>query len=76
LARFARSTLKIVATLLILTVAVLAALIIWDFYVASPRTRDGSVRVQVANVAPQVSGRSRKSGSSTTSSSTGATFST
>ena len=57
LARFARSTLKIVATLLILTIAVLAALIIWDFYVASPWTRDGSVRVQVANVAPQVSGQ-------------------
>ena len=54
-ARFARSTLKIVATLLILTIAVFAALIIWDFYVASPWTRDGSVRVQVANVAPQVS---------------------
>ena len=57
LARFARSTLKIVATLLILTIAVLAALIIWDFYVASPWTRDGSVRVQVASVAPQVSGQ-------------------
>ena len=56
-ARFAHSTLKIVATLLILTIAVLAALIIWDFYVASPWTRDGSVRVQVANVAPQVSGQ-------------------
>jgi RND family efflux transporter MFP subunit len=57
LARFARSTLKTVATLLILTIAVLAALIIWDFYVASPWTRDGSIRVQVANVAPQVSGQ-------------------
>jgi multidrug resistance efflux pump len=57
LARFARSTLKAVATLLIFTIAVLAALIIWDFYVASPWTRDGSIRVQVANVAPQVSGQ-------------------
>jgi RND family efflux transporter MFP subunit len=57
LARFARATLKTVATLLILAVALLAALIIWDFYVASPWTRDGSVRVQVANVAPQVSGQ-------------------
>jgi multidrug resistance efflux pump len=57
LARFARSTLKTVATLLILALALLAALIIWDFYVASPWTRDGSVRVQVANVAPQVSGQ-------------------
>ena len=57
LARFARSTLKTVATLLILALALLAALIIWDFYVASPWTRDGSVRVQVASVAPQVSGQ-------------------
>ena len=57
LARFARATLKTVATLLILALALLAALIIWDFYVASPWTRDGSVRVQVASVAPQVSGQ-------------------
>jgi RND family efflux transporter MFP subunit len=57
LARFARSTLKTVATLLILAIALLAALVIWDFYIASPWTRDGSVRVQVANVAPQVSGQ-------------------
>jgi RND family efflux transporter MFP subunit len=57
LARFVRSTLKTVATLLVLALAVLAALVIWDFYVTSPWTRDGSVRVQVANVAPQVSGQ-------------------
>jgi RND family efflux transporter MFP subunit len=49
--------LKTVATLLILALALLAALIIWDFYVAAPWTRDGSVRVQVASVAPQVSGQ-------------------
>jgi RND family efflux transporter MFP subunit len=57
LARFARAALKTVATLLILALALLAALIIWDFYVAAPWTRDGSVRVQVASVAPQVSGQ-------------------
>jgi RND family efflux transporter MFP subunit len=57
LARFARATLKTLATLLILALALLAALIIWDYYVASPWTRDGSVRVQVASVAPQVSGQ-------------------
>jgi multidrug resistance efflux pump len=57
LARFARTMLKTVATLLILALALLAALTIWDFYVASPWTRDGSVRVQVAMVAPQVSGQ-------------------
>ena len=57
LARFARATLKTMATLLILALALLAALIIWDYYIASPWTRDGSVRVQVASVAPQVSGQ-------------------
>jgi RND family efflux transporter MFP subunit len=57
LVRFARATLKTVATLLVLALALLAALIIWDYYVAAPWTRDGSVRVQVASVAPQVSGQ-------------------
>src|SRR5713226_8096632 len=56
-ARFARDALKTVATLLILALAVLAALGIWDSYVTTPWTRDGSVRVQVARIAPQVSGQ-------------------
>jgi RND family efflux transporter MFP subunit len=56
-ARFARETLKAGATLLILVLGVLAALVIWDFYVTAPWTRDGSVRVQVASIAPQVSGQ-------------------
>src|ERR1700730_17208168 len=57
LARFARQTLKTAATLLILVLAGLAALVIWDSYVTAPWTRDGSVRVQVASIAPQVSGQ-------------------
>jgi RND family efflux transporter MFP subunit len=57
LARFARQTLKTAATLLILVLAGLAALVIWDSYVTTPWTRDGSVRVQVASIAPQVSGQ-------------------
>jgi RND family efflux transporter MFP subunit len=56
-ARFARATLKTTATLLIFVLAVLAALVIWDSYVTAPWTRDGSVRVQVASIAPQVSGQ-------------------
>jgi multidrug resistance efflux pump len=56
-ARFARETLKTAATLLILALAVLAALVIWNAYVTAPRTRDGSVRVQVASIAPEVSGQ-------------------
>jgi len=56
-ARFARETLKTAATLFILVLAVAAALIIWDSYVTAPWTRDGSVRAQVASIAPQVSGQ-------------------
>jgi RND family efflux transporter MFP subunit len=56
-ARFARAMLRTTTTLLILAVALLAAALIWDYYVTAPWTRDGSVRVQVANVAPQVSGQ-------------------
>src|SRR6202795_4733322 len=75
MARFARETLKTAATLLMLVLAVLAALVIWDFYVTAPWTRDGTVRVQVASIAPRCQGRSRKSGSSTTNTSTRATCS-
>jgi RND family efflux transporter MFP subunit len=57
MARFALATLKKAATLLILGVAVFAALVIWDYYVTAPWTRDGTVRVQVAGIAPQVSGQ-------------------
>jgi RND family efflux transporter MFP subunit len=57
MARFARQTLKTVATLLILVLAVAAALVIWDSYVTAPWTRDGAIRVQVARIAPQVSGQ-------------------
>src|SRR5215813_2029156 len=48
---------KRLATLGIMLVAVLMALVTWDYYVTAPWTRDGSVRVQVARVAPQVSGQ-------------------
>lgn len=45
------------ATLAILAVAVVMALVVWSYYVTAPWTRDGRMRVQVASVAPQVSGR-------------------
>ena len=47
---------RLAATALILGVAALAATVVWQFYVTAPWTRDGRVRVQVANIAPQVSG--------------------
>jgi RND family efflux transporter MFP subunit len=57
MARFARAMLKAAATIVILVLAVLAALVTWDSYVTAPWTRDGSVRVQVARIASQVSGQ-------------------
>jgi multidrug resistance efflux pump len=48
---------KRLATLGIALVAILMALVTWDYYVTAPWTRDGRVRVQVASVAPQVSGQ-------------------
>jgi RND family efflux transporter MFP subunit len=55
--RTARFLLRKVATAAIAVVAVLIALVTWDQYNAGPWTRDGRVRVQVASVAPQISGQ-------------------
>jgi RND family efflux transporter MFP subunit len=57
MAGFARGMLKTAATLFILAVAAVAAALIWDYYITAPWTRDGNIRVQVADVAPQVSGQ-------------------
>lgn len=48
---------KLIATLIIAAVAITLALMTWQYYVVSPWTRNGTVRVQVANVAPQISGQ-------------------
>ena len=53
--RFGKA-LRLTATVAILVLAALAAATVWQFYVTAPWTRDGRVRVQVANIAPQVSG--------------------
>ena len=45
------------ATLAIFLVVVLVSIVVWDQYVIGPWTRDGRVRVQVASVAPRVSGQ-------------------
>ena len=55
--RTARLLLRKLATVGIAVVAVLAALVVWDQYNAGPWTRDGRVRVQVASVAPEISGK-------------------
>jgi multidrug resistance efflux pump len=48
---------KRLMTLAIALVAIVMALVTWDYYVTAPWTRDGRVRVQVASLAPQVSGQ-------------------
>ncbi|MHC2625469.1 RND family efflux transporter MFP subunit [Bradyrhizobium huanghuaihaiense] len=55
--RFVRDAGKHLATLGIAAIAVLIAVATWQHYVTAPWTRNGSVRVQVANVAPQVAGK-------------------
>ena len=45
------------ATALVVAVTVVAVALIYQYYVTSPWTRDGRVRVLVANVAPQISGQ-------------------
>jgi RND family efflux transporter MFP subunit len=55
--RTVRPILRKFATIAIAVVAVLVALMTWDLYTAAPWTRDGRVRVQVASVAPQISGQ-------------------
>ena len=55
--RTARFLLRKIATAGIAVAAVLIALVTWDQYNAGPWTRDGRVRVQVASVAPQISGQ-------------------
>jgi RND family efflux transporter MFP subunit len=55
--RTTRLLLRRVATAAIAVVAVLVAIVTWDQYNAGPWTRDGRVRVQVASVAPQISGQ-------------------
>jgi multidrug resistance efflux pump len=47
---------KRLATLAIALLAIFIALLTWQHYVTAPWTRDGSVRAQVASVAPQISG--------------------
>lgn len=48
---------RLLATVAVVLVALLAAGVIYRDYVVAPWTRDGRTRVQVANVAPQVSGQ-------------------
>ncbi len=55
--RFLVSMGKRLATFAVVVVAGLAAVVTWQRYVLAPWTRNGNIRVQVANIAPQVSGQ-------------------
>src|ERR1041384_898553 len=57
IARFLWPMSRKLATLATFLIAVLVSLVVWDQYVIAPWTRDGRVRVQVASVAPRVSGQ-------------------
>jgi multidrug resistance efflux pump len=55
--RSAFKALRYVATGALVVAALVAARHGWQIYMTSPWTRNGMVRVQVANVAPQISGQ-------------------
>ena len=52
----ARRALRLLVTTLILCAAGVAVVGLWLHYMVAPWTRDGQVRVEVVNIAPQVSG--------------------
>lgn len=47
---------RVSVTLLILVVAGLGSVWLWNYYLVGPWTRDGQVQANVVNIAPQVSG--------------------
>jgi multidrug resistance efflux pump len=53
----ARRIIRFALTFLVLVLAIFAVAGLWEHYMVAPWTRDGQVRVQVANIAPQVSGQ-------------------
>src|SRR5467141_244148 len=55
--RSAVNLLRYLATCVLVAAALVAARHGWKIYVTAPWTRDGTVRVQVADVAPQISGQ-------------------
>ena len=52
----ARRVIRIMLTTIVVLAALIAVVGLWRHYMVSPWTRDGQVRVQVANIAPQVPG--------------------
>ncbi len=53
----ARRVIRVILTGLVICAGLVAVAVLWEHYMVSPWTRDGQVRVQVANIAPQVAGQ-------------------
>jgi multidrug resistance efflux pump len=53
---FLRKAIGLVLTALIFMAAIIGARVLWVHYMDEPWTRDGRVRAEVINVAPDVSG--------------------
>src|ERR1700726_5328638 len=53
----ARRAIRFALTLLLIGFAAFAVVGLWEHYMVAPWTRDGQVRVQVADIAPQVPGQ-------------------
>ena len=53
----ARRLVRVALTLLLCVIAGFAIVGLWQHYMVAPWTRDGQVRVQVADIAPEVSGQ-------------------
>lgn len=51
-----RNSLRILLTLVVVAIAVLAGLWLWNYYLYTPWTRDARVRAEVVTIAPDVSG--------------------
>ena len=47
---------RLVVTLAMVAAAIVVGLALWDYYMEAPWTRDGRVRADVVEVAPDVSG--------------------
>ncbi|MGH1569466.1 efflux RND transporter periplasmic adaptor subunit [Methylobacterium sp. P31] len=54
--RFLALSFRLLVTLAMVAVAVVVGLALWDYYIDAPWTRDGRVRADVVEVAPDVSG--------------------
>jgi len=51
------STIKYFSSLIVFAAALVAGWMLWNYYMQSPWTRDGKIRAEQIDIAPQISGR-------------------